>query len=97
MRITIDMPRVSACDAARCAYNADGTCHARAITVGDSDHAACDTFVRARPHVRTRSLAGVGACKATSCRYNVDYECEAEAIRVAGHEAHADCVTFTPR
>ena len=54
-----------------CAYNVDETCHARAITVGDGLHAACDTFFVSDLHTRgTSNNAGVGACKVTDCRYN---------------------------
>lgn len=98
MKITIEMPNVSACEVTDCAYNADGNCHARAITVGDGVHAACDTFLPSTAHTRqVLRIAGVGACKVTGCVHNDDYECQASAIRVGRHEQHADCKTFERR
>ena len=32
MRITLDMPSVTTCEARQCAYNVEATCHAKAIT-----------------------------------------------------------------
>jgi hypothetical protein len=97
MRITIDMPSVLACEATRCAYNVDQSCHARAITVGDGSHPACDTFFPANEHTHRADNAGVGACKVSSCRYNDDLECSASGVRVGIHQGHADCVTFSPQ
>jgi hypothetical protein len=98
MRITVELPNVQACEAITCAYNVSHSCHARAITVGEGIHAACDTFFVADRHARdTSHAAGVGACKVTSCRYNSDLECGAETIRVGFHERHADCETYAPR
>ena len=98
MRMTLEMTNVQECDVQSCAYNVDESCHARAITVGDGIHAACDTFFVSSLHTRaTSNNAGVGACKVTDCRYNSDLECSAEAIHVGFHDNHADCMTFTPR
>ena len=99
MKITFDIPNVQVCEVKSCAYNNGGqTCHARAITIGDGIHAACDTFFVSDRHTRnTSDMAGVGACKVTSCRHNSDLECSAETIRVGLHDSHADCLTFAPR
>jgi hypothetical protein len=98
MRITIEMPSVLACEATQCAYNVEESCHARAITVGDGTHPACDTFFPATQHTDSiGTTAGVGACKVTSCRFNDDLECSASGVRVGTHEGHADCVTFSPQ
>jgi hypothetical protein len=98
MKLTVIMPEVAECEVIRCAYNTDRRCHARAITVGDSVHPECDTFLGSNQHcIGKDSLAGVGACKVTGCRYNKDLECEAEAIRIGYHDQHADCMTFAPR
>lgn len=94
---TIDMPDVAACDVADCAYNKEGGCHARAITVGDGVHPGCDTFLRAQEHSRRSEGAGVGACKVKGCRYNDDYECQANAIRVGRRLDVVECMTFAPR
>ena len=98
MKITLEMPDVQACDASSCAYNVEQSCHARAITIGEGIHAACDTFFASDRHApNTSSRAGVGACKVTGCLHNSDLECSAAAIRVARHDGHADCMTFAPR
>jgi hypothetical protein len=98
MRITIEVPSVTACEATQCAYNRDHNCHARAITVGDGAHPACDTFFVSQEHTNDVEVtAGVGACKVSSCRYNDDFECSASGIRVGTHDGHADCVTFSPK
>jgi hypothetical protein len=98
MKITFDIPNVQGCEVTSCAYNAKQSCHARAITIGEGIHAACDTFFVSDRHARTNSTtAGVGACKVTGCRYNSDFECSAETIRVGLHDTHADCLTFVSR
>lgn len=97
MRIKIEIPAVDACEATQCAYNGDGRCHARAITIGDGAHPACDTFFPAEAHASSDAPGGVAACKITACRYNEDLACGASAIQVGRHEGHADCVTFSPR
>lgn len=98
MKVTLDMPIVSGCDATDCAYNVERGCHARAITVGDGDSPRCDTFLGASSHTGMTSLtAGVGACKVSVCSHNRDFECMAADIGVgtAGGEVH--CLTFSPR
>lgn len=98
MRITLEISDVRACAVQSCAYNVDERCHARAITVGDGIHPACDTFFASNLHTKdTRHMAGVGACKVVGCRHNADLECSAEAIHVGFHGSHADCMTFAPR
>lgn len=94
---TIDMPDVAACDARDCAYNKEGNCHARAITVGDGVHPGCDTFLQSRDHSRRADNAGVGACKVKACKHNDDFECQARAIRVGRRQDDVVCLTFLPR
>ena len=97
MRFELEMPDVAACEAQRCAYNRDGNCHARAITVGNSQAAFCDTFLESQQHVReARSQAGVGACKAADCQHNNDLECQAEHIRVGQQSEGIACLTYRP-
>ena len=50
--LTIDMPIVSECLANECAYNVNMKCHARAITVGNSLHAGCDTYFARSGHTK---------------------------------------------
>lgn len=90
----IHMPMVTECSMHDCAYNGEGNCHARAITVGDNVHPACDTFFRSASHSDEQPKAGVGACKVAVCTHNRKYECHANAIRVGKHQGHADCLTF---
>lgn len=94
MKLTVLVPAVNGCSVQRCGYNADGGCHARAITVGDGVHPKCDTYVEVTEHTSARSKAGVGACKVSGCRHNRDLECEAPFIQVTSHGDHADCSTF---
>lgn len=97
MAIENEMPSVAECGASECAYNVDGGCNARAITIGDGVHPGCDTFFVASRHSRSLRKAGVGACKVVGCRHNDDFECQATAIRV-DHQANAvACTTFEKR
>lgn len=97
MKFTIDMPGVRACDVTACGYNVDQNCHARAITIGDGVHPACDTFFPSERHTADAGqTAGVGACKVSQCQHNSDFECQADAIQVGPHEHHGDCQTFSP-
>ena len=98
MRLTIEMPPVDACAATGCAYNVERRCHARAITIGDGVHPACDTFIPGDQHVADGpTSAGVGACKVEACRHNQDLECHASEISLEMHGQHADCATFDRR
>lgn len=94
MAIDTDMPAVAECGANDCAYNIDGGCNARAITVGDGLNPGCDTFFVAARHTRSLRQAGVGACKVASCRHNDDFECQAQAIRVDRKADGVACTTF---
>ncbi len=93
---TLELPQVSECVVRECAYNAAGSCHARAITIGDGVHPGCDTFVASKDHCDGNAAAGVGACKVASCTHNEQLECTAPAIRVGYHGDHPDCLTFEP-
>jgi hypothetical protein len=98
IKISIEMPLVSACSVAECAYNTSNCCHARAITVGDSVHPGCDTFLDSAMHSKAEQRkAGVGACKATACRHNDDYECVAENISVGHASTSVCCLTYEVR
>ncbi|MHA7839283.1 MAG: DUF1540 domain-containing protein [bacterium] len=98
MEITIETAEVTECAARSCAYNREGGCHARAITIGDGVHPMCDTFLPTDgSHCRASSApSGVGACKVASCQHNEDFECQAERIALGAHSDHADCITFAP-
>jgi hypothetical protein len=98
MKITIEMPQVSACEAAECAYNVNRGCHARAITIGDGIHPGCDTFFTANTHAsHYKKMAGVGACKVSGCEFNAEFECTADSIQVGFKDEFIDCLTYTPR
>jgi hypothetical protein len=88
------MPKVTACDVTRCAYNVDSNCHALAITIGD-DTPRCDTFMRSSSKGGdSKSIAGVGACKVNDCMFNRGLECHATDIRVGNGPDEADCLTY---
>ncbi len=96
--LTIDMPIVAECLASECAYNINQNCHARAITVGNSLHAGCDTFFSGSMHTKAAArTAGVGACKSLDCKHNDDLECMADSIRVARVVKEVNCMTYSPR
>lgn len=98
MQIQVEMPSVSTCVVARCTYNRDNTCHARAITVGHGSQPGCDTFMANDQHVRNKEMmAGVGACKVTVCRHNMDFECIADGISVGMRGKEINCLTFEAR
>lgn len=96
--ITIEMPLISECNVAECAYNLNNNCHARAITIGDGAHPGCDTFFGNKTHTKAAMrTAGIGACKVAGCRFNDDFECTTENIRVGRTMGEISCLTFAPR
>ncbi len=93
-----EMPKVKACSVKQCAYNTNQSCHAKAITVGDSRNPDCDTFFLSKAHTKhITGNAGVGACKVSHCRYNEDFECTANGIDVGVKANHVKCLTYAPR
>lgn len=97
-KITIEMPAVTKCMASECAYNVNSNCHARAITIGDSAHPGCDTFLKGTRHIKqVQQIAGIGACKTATCKFNDDLECMAENVQVGMVKNEANCTTFALR
>lgn len=95
--VTLEMPLVTECLASLCAYNKNQKCHARAITIGDTLHPGCDTFLKGSAHIKQASqIAGIGACKMGNCKYNEDFECVAESVRIGVEKRGANCNTFAP-
>lgn len=91
----MEMPEVSDCQVEMCAYNTDGKCHAMAITIGDTVHPKCDTYVETGTKGGDLdSIAGVGACKVCSCVHNMGLECQATTISVGYQQGEVDCLTF---
>ncbi|MET9020778.1 DUF1540 domain-containing protein [Actinopolymorpha sp. NPDC004070] len=91
----MDMPVVRNCAADACAYNRDQACHALAITIGDSQMAACDTFFGIPRKGGSPMPAGqVGACKMDDCTHNVDLECQAPDISIGRMRDSAECMTY---
>ncbi|MEU6522761.1 DUF1540 domain-containing protein [Streptomyces sp. NPDC046924] len=89
------LPVISECAAESCAYNHDHTCHAAAITVGDSAAPVCDTFMSADMEGGEPSVTGrVGACKMADCRHNTGLECHAPSITVGYEQEQVDCLTY---
>lgn len=98
MKVTVEMPMVSECEVAECAYNVDKACHARAITVGDGVSPGCDTYFGSAGHTMSKQqIAGVGACKVRGCQYNDDFECAADSINVGYEGTQVHCLTYHPR
>jgi hypothetical protein len=93
----MEMPLVNKCTAENCAFNREQTCHALAITIGDSLHAQCDTFC-STPIAGgdPDSVGHVGACKMADCRYNDHLECQAPGISVGYEQNIVDCLTYQP-
>lgn len=96
-KLTLLLPDVADCAISECAYNAEGDCHANAITVGDGVHPGCDTYLPTGDHRGGGAAAGVGACKVDVCEHNRDYTCGAESIRVGRHDQSVECLTFEAR
>jgi hypothetical protein len=97
-RIMIEMPVITECQVSTCAYNVNKNCHARAITVGDSIHPGCDTFLKGPRHTsHPEQIAGIGACKTSICKFNDDFECMADSVKVGMVKNEANCMTFSTR
>jgi hypothetical protein len=97
--LTVTMPVITECKAEECAYNRNRLCHARAITIGDGKHPACDTYFctshSSEQHIMNKNIiAGIGACKVQSCQYNVDYECFGENISIAHNNGRIACMNY---
>lgn len=96
--ITIQMPEVKSCGVLQCGYNQTGSCHAKAITIGDTMTPECDTFFVSQAHAKNVSvIAGVGACKVSSCKFNTDFECVSESIQVGHTHDRVCCLTYKKR
>lgn len=97
-KILIEMALVSGCSATECSYNRNNACQARAITVGDGAHAACDTYCESSQRAKSGSgSAGIGACKMAGCKFNDGLECMASSVRVGRVQSRVNCMTFSPR
>ncbi|HEX5338496.1 MAG TPA: DUF1540 domain-containing protein [Gallionella sp.] len=97
-KITIEMPMVTKCMVDECSYNGSSKCHARAITIGDSIHPGCDTFLAgASLASKAKQVAGIGACKTAACKHNEDLECMAESVQIGMVRNEANCMTFSMR
>ncbi len=97
-KITLEMPIVKKCTVEECAYNANSSCHARAITIGDSVHPGCDTYLDGEHHTKhIQQTAGIGACKTAGCKFNDDLECVADSIQVGMVRSEANCMTYALR
>lgn len=95
MNITIEMSMVAECSHEECAYNTGKSCHAKAITVGDSINPLCDTVLHRADNVHATDIhAGVGACKVSDCSFNEDLECTADSIAIGLQNDNARCMTY---
>ena len=95
-KLILEISQVQRCDARSCSYNVDGSCHAKAITIGDGAVPACDTYLDLGIHCRTSSrTAGVGACKVSRCRFNDDLECTKTYISIGPSHERVECLDFS--
>ena len=93
----MQLPIINTCGAEDCAYNTDHTCHAAAVTIGDTEAAVCDTYIGADVRGGEPAVTGrVGACKMADCQHNVGLECHAPAITVGYQQNEIDCLTYRP-
>ncbi len=96
--VILEMPLVTKCMATTCAYNVNSNCNARAITIGDAQHPACDTYLTGSLHAKpAKQVAGIGACKTATCKFNENLECTADTINVGMFKSEASCLTFSLR
>lgn len=97
--MSMEMPKVLECSAEGCAYNAEKSCHAMAITIGEpGGDPSCDTFFSTGKQGGVMDMtAGVGACKLDDCKFNQDYECTASNITVGMQQNQPDCMTYQTR
>lgn len=94
MPVGAALPIVHSCEASSCAYNGEHSCHAAAITIGNSGSAACETYLGLdTPGGHEDATAAVGACKESACVHNVRLECTAAEIEVDFSAGHAVCLT----
>lgn len=97
VKITLEMPQVTKCEAVKCGYNKSGSCHAKAITIGDILSPDCDTYLSTTsPPKLVTTVAGVGACKVRGCKFNKDYECSGDSIQVGLVGKNIRCLTYQP-
>lgn len=93
----MDMPVINECRVDACAYNTEHTCHALAITIGNSSHAECETFFKVESKGGDPTANGhVGACRMANCHHNVQFECQAPGIVVGYTQNDVDCLTYAP-
>ncbi len=89
--------KVNACSVATCAYNANDTCHALAITVGEPSPTNCATFTPRQGNQSAGSrmtVANVGACKAASCKHNKMLECTKAEINIGMTGSSVTCLSY---
>lgn len=95
MTAVTDMPQVSECTVARCAYNHDG-CHAVAVTIGSHDSDCSTFFPTGTDGGLPMVIATVGACQRVDCRHNEHAVCTASSVRVGAGLGTANCLTYEP-
>ena len=91
-----ELPQVHDCTASDCAFNADTSCHAGAITIGGS-HAQCGTFITLDARPLADVVGKVGACHRIDCSHNSQLACTAQSVSVGAGDDVADCLTFSAR
>ena len=90
------MPMIVSCSGSDCSYNANLTCNAMAVTIGEQREAFCDTFYKSVQRIAYPDMTSfVGACKMENCRFNRKLECTAyKGVSLMGRADHVICSTF---
>ncbi len=94
--VNLDLTPIHQCSVSGCTFNADVSCHAPTITVGDHGANHCGTFLGLPTKHRTAPDGHVGACQLADCRHNSDLTCRAAAIEVGtADDGATKCLTYS--
>ena len=89
--------KVNACTVTDCAYNANESCHALAITIDNPSPATCATYTPKAEGKRggaEMTVANIGACKAANCVHNEALTCQAGEVKIGMQDGKVSCLTF---
>jgi len=93
--VNLDLTPIHQCSVSGCTFNADVSCHAPAITVGDHGANHCATFLGLPTKHSTSPAGHVGACQLSDCTHNADLTCTASTIEVgAAGNGETECLTY---
>lgn len=93
--VNLDLTPIHQCSASGCTFNADVSCHAPTITVGDHGANHCGTFLGIPAKHGSTAAGHVGACQLSDCSHNSDLSCTAATIEVGTEASGATkCLTY---